>query len=257
MSSNFSEWTTKYGIPSQPLVHAGAHYAEERYIYQNLDFEPVFWIEALPSVAEICKQNLSNFPKQNLLVFPLGEKSNEVVTFYVAGEESSASSMLEPCLISASHPEVSIAEKISLKTTTLDTLFHEGKFGACPNYGLILDLQGAEGMILRGGQSFLSNVSFIVTEVSTRELYRDGTRFDDLTQQLDKQGFSLLASEVNRATGWGDALYIRRSGMCSNILEVNEQVRLVKGPISVGTFIRSALVRAGFPLKLMRKVRRR
>jgi len=256
MSSNFFEWVEKYEIPCQPLVHAGAHYAEERKLYEDLNFEPVYWIEALPAVAEVCQQNLSAYPNQHLLVFPLAEEPNEEVTFYVAGEESSASSILEPRLISASHPEVSVAEKVSLRTTTLDTLYHKDDFGAFQSYGLILDLQGAEGQVLRGGRNFLSKVSFIVAEVSIRELYRDGTRFNDLTQQLDREGFSLLASEVNRATGWGDALYVNRNGICSNILHDNDPNLLVKGPISPGTFIRTILVRAGLPLHLMRKIRR-
>jgi FkbM family methyltransferase len=257
MSSNFLKWVTKYNLPRCSLVHAGAHFAEERDSYSELGFEPVFWIEALPSVAEICRQNLVDYPNQQLLIYALGEKCDERVVFYVAGQESSASSILEPHLISASHPEVSVTEKIVLRTTTLDSLYQSNAFGFEKSYGLVLDLQGAEGKVLSGGHDFLSKVDFIISEVSTRALYKEGMRFKDLTTYLDHKGFSLLSSEVNRATGWGDALYISRKGNFSNVLKNNQQDLVVRGHFSVGTLIRSCLVLCGFPLRLIRRIHRR
>lgn len=104
MSSKFSTWISKYGISPQPLIHAGAHYGEERFDYMELGFGPVYWIEALPSVARICLENLLNFPSHHLIIAAISDSINESVTFFVAGKEDSSSSMLEPNLISASHP---------------------------------------------------------------------------------------------------------------------------------------------------------
>jgi hypothetical protein len=165
--------------------------------------------------------------------------------------------MLEPNLISASHPEVTVSEKLVLSTTTLDALLASGFFGQHNSYGLVLDLQGAEGKALRGGSALLQNVSFVITEVSSRELYKGGARFDELVFFFDSAGFSLLESEVNRATGWGEAIFINRSGVYSELLRNGPQRNVVNGNFSLGTHLRAMLVFLKVPHKYLKYFARR
>jgi FkbM family methyltransferase len=257
MSSNFTSWISEFKIPPLPLIHAGAHYGEERSIYSSFAFEPVYWIEALPSVAKTCLSNISTFPNQHLIISAVSDSMNQRVEFFLAGEEDSSSSMLEPNLISASHPKVTVNGKLTLTTTTLDVLFESGNFGHHDSYGLVLDLQGAEDKALKGALALLRHVSFVIAEVSTRDLYRGGARFAELTSLLENFGFGLLASEVNRATGWGEAIFINRSGSCSELLEKNFRQNIVSGRFSFGTFCRSLLLFFRVPSKYLQYFARR
>lgn len=256
MSSNFRYWIETFSIDNHPLIHAGAHYAEERDDYRDLRFEPVYWIEALPEVAAVGLKNLNGYSNQYLISAAISNVSGQEVCFYVAGDEDSSSSLHEPYLIEASHPEVSLKREIFVVTTTLDVLHSEGKLGDFEFYGLVLDLQGGELKALMGAQKLLSRISFVITEISTRELYKGGVRFDEMKGFLESCGFTLIASEVNRGTGWGEALFINRLVSILNVpISANNETILV-GKYSIGTALRSLLVKIGAPRWLIKFVKR-
>jgi FkbM family methyltransferase len=257
MSSNFEQWIGRYLLPSMPIIHAGAHFAEERDQYRNSEFGPVYWIEALPAVAAVSATNLADYGDQFILTATLSDYSGEHIKFYIAGVEDSSSSLLKPHLIEASHPDVTISREIELITTTLDDLYKESKFGDFQNYALVMDLQGAELKALQGAKSLLPRVSFIISEVSTRELYRKSVSFKDITRALDDLNFTLHASEINLATGWGEALFINRKGSCSDILSTTVKLEVINGSFSIGTFVRSVLVKLGAPHALINKLKRK
>lgn len=257
MSSNFEQWVRRYQIPKVPIIHAGAHYAEERAYYREGGFEPVYWIEALPEVAQTCGLNLVDYQDQHIITAALSDSHGENIKFYIAGIESSSSSLLRPHLIEASHPDVTLQKEIELTTTTLDKLFGASRFGNFETYGLVMDLQGAELKAIQGAGSLLPRVSFIVSEVSNRQLYRKGVTFKSLTQALDDLNFTLHASEINLATGWGEALYISRRGGCSEILSKTSKAEVVIGSFSIGTFLRSILVKIGAPHWVINKLKRK
>lgn len=139
-----------------------------------------------------------------------------------------------------------------LSTTTLDALLASGFFGEHHSYGLVLDLQGAEEKALRGGAALLQNVNFVITEVSTRELYKGGARFDELVIFFDSAGFGLIESDVNRTTGWGEAIFINRSGMYSELLRKGPQINVVNGNFSLGTRLRAMLLFLKMPHKYLK-----
>jgi hypothetical protein len=125
---------------------------------------------------------------------------------YVAGNEGSSSSFLEPFLISASHPEVSCKTSYKIETSTLD--FEIG--GSAIKYKvLVLDVQGAELEVLKGGVVALEEIDYIFSEISTLELYKNSALATDLSHYLQEQGFVFAASHLNRETGWGEGLFIR------------------------------------------------
>jgi hypothetical protein len=256
MSSNFAGWVDEFGIISQPIVHAGAHFAEERFDYLEKDFQPVYWIEAIPQIAKICEDNLIDFQGNHVICAVLADQPNVEVSIYLAGNEDSSSSILKPHLIKASHPEVYVSGELKLQSTTLDSLYAHGLLGSHKAYGLILDLQGAEGKALSGGVNFLSQVDFIVSEVSIRELYKNGVHFDDLTRFLGEHGFSLLASEVNKTTGWGEALYLKTPTKLNHRVSGSESAFILSGTFSVFTWIRGAMIRAHFPKWVIDKFKR-
>ena len=90
-------------------------------------------------------------------------------------------------------------------TTTLDSLSAEGTVTA-PDL-IIMDVQGAEELVLRGGPALLRATNAIVAEVSDFPLYAGSCTTQTLTDFLRISGFTLHSTEMAR--GMGDALFIR------------------------------------------------
>ena len=207
MSSSFAEWVRHFGITSTGIVHIGAHLAEEAELYNELGFEPVLWVEALPDIAEKASRRIVNFPKQKVICSTLSSESGKVLTFYRAGNEGSSSSLLAPHLIMAAHPEVRVSNETRVITQTMDEIlsdFHQYKF-------LCMDVQGAELEVLKGGPEALKRFDFVMSEVSIRQLYKGAPKFNEITNFLLRNGYLLIASNINQTTGWGDALYISQT----------------------------------------------
>jgi FkbM family methyltransferase len=209
MSSNFQQWVIDFKIPKSPLIHIGAHLVQERDDYQDLGFTPVVWFEAQPLIAKKAQEILSGYQDQKLVTATLWSKSGLTKSLFIAGPEGSSSSILEPHLITASHPNVYTESKIEMLTSTLDEELK--KLQLQEKYGIIiLDVQGAEIEVLRGSSLTLNQVDYIISEVSILELYKNTAKLDELTQYLAEKGFAFIGSDINIATGWGEGLFIHR-----------------------------------------------
>jgi FkbM family methyltransferase len=243
---NLKQWLDTFHAHPVGTVHVGAHAAEERHLYQEMNLEPVLWIEAHPELYAQITKILQDFPKQVAVEAALWDEPDKELNFYVAGKDASSSSLLKPKLISASHPEVWTYDKIVVQTQTLyNLLINIGEpFRSCEL--LCLDVQGAEWNVLVGAIPILDQFPYIYLEVSTRELYRDGALFDDVRKKLEELGYVLVASHINVATSWGDALFI--VGWKYTQLEItpDEHKHTIAGKkFPVGTMLRRLLIQGG------------
>lgn len=209
MASDLIDWVKKYEIPIRNIVHIGSHLVQEREDYNTLGAKHVYWIEAMPWVAEQAISLLKNYPNQSLVCGLLWSSPGEKREFFIAGNEGSSSSTLKPFLISASHPEVRISRSVFLETTTLDLVIKSAKPDLGSGNFLVVDTQGAELHIIQGALDSLSRFDYIVAEVSLKELYLGATSFQKFSKEMKKFGYSLVDADINRATGWGDALYFK------------------------------------------------
>ena len=124
------------------------------------------------------------------------------VEFYVASNPSS-SSVLPMKLHRAAHPDIVVTDTRRMTTTTVDTLCATQEITQ-PDL-LVLDLQGAELLALRGATRTLAEVAAVYTEVNTAELYEGCALLDDLDAFLEPFVRVDTAMTPHR---WGDALYI-------------------------------------------------
>jgi len=238
MSENFIDWTRAYHIKPSPLIHVGAHLAQERYVYRELGFEPVLWFEAQPEIAEKADENLKAFKFQNVRNAGLWSKAGVELELFIAGNEGSSSSLLEPFLISASHPDVSCIASFFIKTSTLDAEITQSQV----KYKvLVLDVQGAELEVLKGGVRTLQDVGYIFSEISTLELYRNNPLANQIEHYLEENGFVFAASSLNRNTGWGEGLFIRKE-ICESIPNFEFSHTTVGNLISKGRIFRTLLI---------------
>lgn len=241
MSSKFNDWVREFEIKPSGLIHAGAHLAQEREEYASLGFEPVIWFEASPQIYKQASEILRHFPNQDIINRALWSVSGIEKTFHVAGNQGSSSSLLEPYLISASHPEVVTTSQYKIITSTLDEemskIISDAKYRV-----LVLDVQGAEIEVLKGAASIISEIDYVVTEVSILELYKGNTQIKQIVDFLSQFGFEYAASEINRATGWGEGLFIRKSITSARNDRLNAHV-VVGKKIAKGRLVRTFLIK--------------
>jgi hypothetical protein len=143
-------------------------------------------------------------------------------------------------LISASHPEVVKTGEISLVTSTLDAELN--KLRSEVQYRvLVLDVQGAEIEVILGGGNTLKIVDYIISEISQIELYRNTSTVKELSKVLNEYGFTFVASEINRATGWGEGLFIRTS-LLNDISDLDFDHQVIGKYLAKGRILRTILL---------------
>lgn len=103
------------------------------------------------------------------------------------------------------------AEDVKSETKTVQRTAEEVGFLADAalnaNY-LVMDVQGAELMALRGFQRGLARVQFAFLEISETELYAGGALFPEVDAFMRRAGFVLLNKWLN-AHRYGDGLWMR------------------------------------------------
>ena len=257
MSSSFKHWITKFNIGPQGILHAGAHLVQERDMYRDLEMEPVLWIEAHPAIAKEAAELLETYTNQKLINAALWSVSNHNLFLSEAGNEGSSSSLLELGLITGSHPQVVCKKRIEVKTKTLKEVLEAEKEISRDISFLCVDTQGAEAEVIKGLGSGIAQFNFVLAEVSIRRLYKGAVLFKELSKKLSKEGFLLVASNINKTTGWGDALYIRDSEVLRlGIQQSDYEHILFNDGTAIATKLRYLLLRLGIPNRFVAKLTR-
>ena len=76
---------------------------------------------------------------------------------------------------------------VDVQITTLDDLIE--KHAATQSIGLKIDTEGHEVEVIKGLDTYSSNIQFLVCECSVRQRFEDGYRFSDLISIAARKGF--------------------------------------------------------------------
>lgn len=186
------------------VLHVGAHKCEEQDVYLNFTSnENIYWVEAIDFLVE---ENLKQNSQLNIINECIGDVDGKDVTFKISNNTLS-SSILELGEHKNLHPQVSFIKVLDKKTKTLKTILEENKIEDKFNL-LVLDLQGAELLALKGLDNLLNNFDYIYTEVNEKEIYIDCVLLKDLDIYLSNLGFE--RKYLNTLNSYGNALYIRK-----------------------------------------------
>jgi FkbM family methyltransferase len=186
------------------ILHVGAHKCEEQNIYTKYaQEENIYWIEAIDFLVE---ENLKLNPKLNIINECIGDIDDKDVTFKISNNTLS-SSVLELGEHKNLHPQVSFVKVLDKKTKTLKTILENHQLKNKFNL-LILDLQGAELLALKGLGDLLNDFDYIYTEVNEKEIYIDCVLLKDLDIYLSNFGFD--RKYLNTLNSYGNALYTRK-----------------------------------------------
>lgn len=212
-------------IRGKTIVHVGAHYGEEADRYRFWGAKRVVWFEAAPSIFEKLQAHLKTVSQKGksklaaLFGEPaceqiaclglLGEESGRVASFHQFNNEGASNSIFQ--LSDKAHDMFAglqeTGDVLQLEMTTLDDELE--KRGIAPQSVdiLVIDVQGAELMVLKGALKTLKAAKYLECEVSREPIYEGGVLLAELETWLNQYGFyrktSIRRSHMN-------AIFVRK-----------------------------------------------
>jgi len=205
MLMKVEELSSVWGVNPNGVLHVGAHQGEEAVDYEKFGWLPVVWVEAQPLLAKNLQDRLD--AKRHSVINAAVWSENGIKMKFKLASNSQSSSLLAFGTHTEDYPEVLYTEEIEVTTRRLDSLLTEKE---TPNF-VNLDIQGAEGMALKGLGKNLYAVDVIYTEVNRKEVYLGCTMVKSLDTFLENAGFVRVATRWVLRRGWGDALYLRQT----------------------------------------------
>ena len=183
---------------SQGILHIGAHRGSERYVYDWLGKE-VIWIEANPTIFNELKKNLVEFKYQKAYKALLHSKKRDDVDFFLSSNDNASSSIYDfskdfkdnKLFFQNKIRNISMINKIKLKAYTLDDLILKNSIDIKKFNHWVIDVQGAELEVLKGSIESIKLCNSITVEVSTENFYKEGSKFNDVNEFLNKFNFKV------------------------------------------------------------------
>jgi FkbM family methyltransferase len=120
-----------------------------------------------------------------------------------------SSSFLMPELHTSLYPNIDFVEKEKVTVKTIDTWAQEENISRIDV--MWLDLQGYEYRVLKASPNILKSVNAIYSEVSYKEVFKDGPLYEDYKSWLNSQGFEVVMEEVVDE-GTGNVIFARKEG---------------------------------------------
>ena len=192
------------------ILHFGAHRGSEAPIYEWFG-KNVIWFEANPKIFSALKENLIKHKNQKAFCALLGEKDDEEIDFYLSNNDSASSSIYRfgdftkkfwPNRI------FKMTGKLRLKFKSLDTLIKEKGIEILNYDHWIIDVQGAELLLLKGSKESLKFCKSIFVEVSNEEIYKGGAQFNELEKFLEKHNFVPIWKPIKEHS---DVLFLNKN----------------------------------------------
>lgn len=201
---------SKYNIRPTGILHVGANVGQEAADYYNNGVNKTIWIEADASLIPSLIHNLQLYPDHLVFNDCLTDVDGEEIAFHIANNDGQSSSILELGTHAIVHPEVHYVNHTTVHTRRLDTLMTMNQLDISDYSFVNIDVQGAEGLVLKGMGDLLHHVQYIYLEVNDAPLYKDCMLYPDIKQYLSTFGFTMKEKVMCGNTGWGDAYFSKQ-----------------------------------------------
>jgi FkbM family methyltransferase len=200
------------------VVHVGAHMGEEVPAYRDFGWSPMYLIEANPEVVPALSAKFDGQNDVSVLPIAVGDREGEI-DFAVhktkkGGMESA--SILPLWKLGEIVPVFSSDSVHKVPISTIDLLSSSGAF--TEKVGLVvIDVQGAELLVLKGAKQFLQTVDAVICEVNLIENYKGCALEQEIVEYMEALGFYgrlAIYHELYDASGtfpaWGERLWLRQ-----------------------------------------------
>jgi len=180
---------------SKGIIHVGANKGQEADFYAIHD-KSIIWIEALPQIFQMLETKVANYPNQQAINALVTDTDGEEYKFYISNNTDAVSSSVFEFGDGKDElfPQLKMVDSVRLVGKTLSTIYREFNIDGSEFDFLLLDVQGAELMVLKGAESVLHNFKYILTEISTVNVYKNGVLWDELKAFLNDKGFKEVIS---------------------------------------------------------------
>ena len=163
----------------------------------------MWWVEANPGVFDKIRAALIPYPNQLLIEALVTDVDGSERRFNVTNYDGMSSSVLEFGTHPTFSPDTVWVDHLMLATRTLDSLVAEHAIDANM---LVMDLQGAEGLALKGAQGLIPQLDFVYSEINTAEVYIGCAKVEELDAMLPD--FRRVETTPT-PHGWGDGFWCR------------------------------------------------
>jgi FkbM family methyltransferase len=163
--------------------------------------ERLVLVEAIPELAEKLRARYAGKPGIAVVSAALSDRNGEAQFEINRSEASSSLLPIDPRNSAWFSRDLRVARKVQVPTMTLPALMEEQGLQTVDL--LKLDLQGAERLVLTGGEAVLDRVRVIYTEVFFEQLYAGAWLFWEMNEFLAGRGFKLcgLSNIVHASDG--------------------------------------------------------
>ena len=169
---------------STGVLHIGAHLGQESDKYRQFNLK-VIWVEGNPKIIDRLSNNVAKFDNQKVICALLGNRNEENVLFFESSNDSQSSSIFQTG--SKLDAIVDYTDKSFQKMVRLDSILSLREISDYDHW--VLDVQGAELLVLIGADQLIENCKSLVIEISRGDFYKNGSKFDQLFTFLIEKGF--------------------------------------------------------------------
>jgi FkbM family methyltransferase len=174
------------------VIHVGANNGYERELYHSFGLN-VLWFEAIQEVYDELVTNIAEMPRQRAICALLTDRDGEAYQFNVANNRGASSSIYEFGEHRDIWPQVDYVSQRTLHSSTLDTLMCEAAIDPNAYQALVIDVQGAELLVLKGGEGTLRHCKYVKAEAADFASYIGAAKLEDLQRHLAPRGFTEMA----------------------------------------------------------------
>lgn len=203
-------------VEMQTLIHVGAHLGQERYQYEACGFRDILWIEGSPSVHHRLAAAINDHTNESGISQTgtrhrtycalCADRDGDELSFHEFCNDGESSSIFSSTLNCQKRwPHVRETGKTEvLRSHTLDHIAEDHQLLDATDV-LVVDVQGAELLVLQGAERLLVNVKAVVSEVSTVAYYEGGVLYPELREFLRIRGFQPMSAPRRH----GDILFLK------------------------------------------------
>src|SRR5207302_2079774 len=169
------------GLSCRGVIHVGANLGQEFDAYRRAGLESAVYIEPIPEIFTKLQRRVSVEPHHVAVNALCSDRDDEAVEFHIASNQGQSSSILNLGSHASLHPSVRFVSSLAMRTTTLDRIIFESPFIDPRRLDcLVMDVQGAEGLVIAGANRTLANCRFVFAEVSDGGLYKGDASWHDI-----------------------------------------------------------------------------
>jgi FkbM family methyltransferase len=198
----------KHKVAPRGVIHVGAHEGGELPQYLEMGVERVLYVEANPETFERLSAAVKDHPQVIAAECAIADHNGTVDLHVTSADQSS--SILALKRHQEIYPGIVERKTVTVPCRTLDALLSELELDPAGYNILNIDIQGAELLAFRGGESTLRHIEAINSEINYDELYEGCPTVWELDAFLEDRGFDRVATVTPYHPSWGDGFYVKR-----------------------------------------------